>query len=165
MRKRSAYRPYRTDRSAWAHTIGMQQQLTDDQTTDLGIAMHTSLERMRTGNGIDRDWHTLAAAANVSLVLCERGVGPEYLDAIKTAQDALIHIIERHRRTGSWAFHGSAWVAVTRMVEIHEAQLAAVTRDSARAAMLEVRRRVDRGEVLRTEGEQDAETVRRERHE
>lgn len=31
MRKRSKYLPYRIDRSAWAHCVGMQQQLTDDQ--------------------------------------------------------------------------------------------------------------------------------------
>lgn len=148
MRKRSKYRPYRTDRSAWAQAIGMQQQLTDDQRTDLGMAVHTCIERMRTGNGIELDWHTLAAAVNVSLVLCERGVGADYLDDIKAAQDALIEILERHRKTGRWAFHGAGYVALARAVEIHEAQLAAITRDSARAAMLEVRKRVDRGEVL-----------------
>lgn len=148
MRKRSKYRPYPVDRSAWAHCVGMQQQLTDDQRTDLGMAVHTSIERLRIGQGIELDWHTLAAAVNVSLVLCERGVGAEYLDDIKTAQDALIEIMERHRRTGKWAFHGSGYVALTRAVEIHEAQIGAVTRDGCRAAMLEVRRRVDQGEVL-----------------
>lgn len=148
MRKRSQYRPYRSDRSAWAHCINMQQQLTDDQLTDLGMAIHTCIERLRTGHGIEMDWHTLAAAANVSLVLCERGIGAEYLDDVKTAQDALMYIIERHRRIGRWAFDGSAYTAITRLVELHEAQLANITRDGARAAMLEVRKRVERGEVL-----------------
>lgn len=148
MKKRSKYRPYRVDRSAWAHCVGMQQQLTDEQRTDLGMAVHISIERLRTGHGIELDWHTLAAAVNVSLVLCERGVGAEYLDDVKTAQDALIEILERQRRTGRWVFHGSGYVALTHAVAIHEAQLASITRDSARAAMLEVRRRVDRGEVL-----------------
>lgn len=150
MRKRSTYRPYRTDRSAWSHAIAMQQQLTDDQLTDLGIAVHSSIENMRTGNGIERDWHTLAAAVNVSLILCERGIGPEYLDEVKTAMDALLHILDRHRRTGRWAFHASGYVALTRAAELHEAQLASITRDAARAAMMEVRRRVGRGEVLNT---------------
>lgn len=148
MRKRSKYRPYHTDRGAWAHAIGMQQQLTDDQLTDLGVAVRIGIENMRTGKGIERDWHTLAAAVNVSLVLCERGIGAAYLDDILTAQDALLNILERHRRTGCWAFDGSGYVALARAVEVHEAQLASITRDSARAAMLEVRRRVDRGEVL-----------------
>jgi hypothetical protein len=126
----------------------MQQQLTDDQLTDLGMAVHTCIERLRTGHGIELDWHTLAAAVNVSLVLCERGVGGEHLDAIKAAQDALIDILERQRRTGRWAFTGAAYTALAHAVAIHEAQLAAITRDGARAAMLEVRRRVERGETL-----------------
>src|SRR5574340_42184 len=141
MRKRSKYRPYRTDRSAWAHAIGMQQQLADDQLTDLGMAVHTCIERMRTGNGVELDWHTLAAAVNVSLVLCERGIGAEYLDDVKTAQDALIEILGRHRRTGRWAFHGSAYVALTRAVELHEQQLANVTRSEERRVGKECRSR------------------------
>jgi len=150
MRKRGATfkSKYQRDPGAWAHAIGMQQQLTDDQLTDLGMAVHVCIERLRTGLGIELDWHTLAAAVNVSLVLCERGIGAEYLDDIKTAQDALINILDRHLRTGRWAFDGSAYVALVRAVELHEAQLASITRDGARAAMLEVRRRVDRGEVL-----------------
>ena len=148
MRKRSKYRPYRVDRSAWAHAVGMQQQLTDDQRTDLGIAVHTSIERVRTGNGIELDWHTLAAAVNVSLVLCEKQVGEEWLDDVKRAQDALVEVYHHHQRTGEWAFSGGAYTAIARAVDLHEAQLASITRDGARAAMLEVRRRVERGEVL-----------------
>lgn len=129
MRKRCHRTPYRVDRSAWSHAVDMQQRLTDDQLTDLGMAVHTSIERMRIGHGIELDWHTLAAAV----------------------QDALIEILERHRRTGKWAFHGAGYTALARAVELHEAQLATITRDSARAAMLEVRNRVDRGEVLNRE--------------
>src|SRR5574340_981877 len=67
MRKHGRHFPgkYRRDPGAWAHAIGMQQQLTGDQLTDLGMAVHTCIERMRTGNGIELDWHTLAAAVNV----------------------------------------------------------------------------------------------------
>lgn len=148
MRKRGARFQRRLHPAACLQAIAMQHQLADDQLNDLGMAVHTCIERLRTGHGIELDWHTLAAAVNVSLVLCERGVGPEYLDDIKTAQDALIEILQRHRRTGRWAFHGSGYTALTHAIHIHEAQLANVTRDGARAAMLEVRRRVDRGDVL-----------------
>lgn len=148
MRKRSKYRPYRRDPGAWAHAIGMTQPMTDDQITDLGMAVHTSIERLRIGHGIELDWHTLAAAVNVSLVLCERGIGPDYLDDVIAAQHALMRIHQRQRTTGRWAFDGPAYVALARAIELHEAQLRAVTRDGARAAMIEVRRRVDRGEVF-----------------
>lgn len=148
MRKRGAQFKRKLSHAACLQAIAMQHPLADDQLTDLGMAVHVCIERMRTGHGIELDWHTLAAAVNVSLVLCERGIGPEHLDAIKTAMDALVEILERHRRTGRWAFHGSGYTALTHAIHIHEAQIASITRDSARAAMLEVRKRVDRGEVL-----------------
>lgn len=148
MRKKSKYRPYRRDPGAWVQAIGMAQPMTDDQLRDLGMAVHTSIERLRLGHGIELDFHTLAAAINVSLVLSERGVGAEYLGDVTTAQDALIRMLERQRTTGRWAFDGPAYVALARAIELHEAQLETITRDGARAAMIEVRRRVDRGEVL-----------------
>lgn len=138
----------RVDRGAWLQAIGMQQPLTQDQIDDLGMAVHLSVERLRIGQPIEGDWHTLAAAVNVSLVLCERGVGAEYLPDILAAQTALLRIHDRHAATGRWAFDGPAYTALTRAVEIHEAHAAAITRDGARAAMLEVRKRAARGEVL-----------------
>ena len=152
MRKRGKHFPGkgtgRVDRGAWLQAIGMQQPLTQEQIDDLGLAVHLAVERLRIGQPIEGDWHTLAAAVNVSMVLCERGVGEEYLPDILTAQDALLRVWKRYDRTGRWAFDGPAYTALTRAVEIHEAHAAAIPRDSARAAMLEVRRRVDRGEVL-----------------
>lgn len=150
MRKRGAHfkNKGRIDPGAWLQAIGMQQPLTQDQIDDLGLAVHLAIERLRTGNPIEGDWHTLAAAVNVSMVLCERGVGAEYLPDILAAQDALLRIFDRHATTGRWVFDGPAYTALTRAVEIHEAHAAAITRDGARAAMLEVRRRAARGEVL-----------------
>ncbi len=150
MRKRGANfkNKGRRDPGAWLQAIGMQQPLTDEQLDDLGLAVHACIERLRTGNGIEMDWHTLAAAVNVSLVLCERGIGPEYLGDVIAAQDALLRILDRQRKTGRWAFDGNAYTTLARAVELHEAQLASITRDGARAAMTEVRRRARRGEVL-----------------
>lgn len=150
MRKRGAHfkNKGRRDPGAWLQAIGMQQPLTQEQIDDLGLAVHLAIERLRTGNPIEGDWHTLAAAVNVSMVLCEKGVGAELLPDILAAQDALLRIYNRHASTGRWAFDGPAYKALTRAVEIHEAHAAAITRDGARAAMLEVRRRAARGDVL-----------------
>lgn len=134
--------------SVWLQAIGMQQPLTQEQRDDLGLAVHLAIERLRVGRPIEGDWHTLAAAVNVSMVLCEKGVGREYLDDVLTAQDALLRVYDRHAKTGRWAFDGPAYTALTRAVEIHEAHAGAITRDSARAAMLEVQARARRGEVL-----------------
>jgi hypothetical protein len=136
------------DPRAWLQAIGMQQPLTQAQRDDLGLAVHLAIERLRIGKPVENDWHTLAAAVNVSMVLCERGVGAEHMPDILAAQDALLRVWERWQRAGKWGFDGPAYRALARAVEIHEAHAGAITRDGARAAMLEVRRRAARGEVL-----------------
>ena len=150
MRKRSKYRPYRVDAGAGMHAIAMQHNMADDQLLDLGMAIHTSIERMRLGMGIEVDFHTLAAMVNVSLILCERGVGNEFEQVVKDAQDALIEILQRNRRTGKWAFSGSGLQAINAAAQLHEQQIALVPRAACRDAMIECRRRMQRGEVLNT---------------
>lgn len=138
----------RCDPGAWLRAVGMQQPLTDDQLRDLGVAVHMSIERMRLGMGIELDFHTLAAAVNVSLILCERGVGAEHLPIVYAAQDALIEILGRNRRTGKWGCSGGNLQALNEAVKLHEAQIASVARVECRDALLEARRRAARGQVL-----------------
>src|SRR5512139_1990101 len=148
MRKRSKYRPYRVDPTAGMHAIAMQKNMAGDQLLDLGLAIHNSIERMRLGMGVELDFHTIAALVNVSLVLCERGVGGDGMGCVQAAQDALVEILQRQRRTGKWGFSGPEMQAINDCAHLHEQQIAIVSRRECRDAMLEVRRRVDRGEVL-----------------
>lgn len=148
MRKRGKRFARRVDPGAALHTIAMQHGMADDQLRDLGLAVHAAIERMRIGHGIEQDFHTLAAAVNVSLILCERGVGAEHLGTVTAAQDALVRVWARGNETRRWAFDGSGLQAVNAAVALHEQQIAAVPRTECRDAMLECRRRVVRGDVL-----------------
>lgn len=148
MRKRGAQFKRRIDTTAGLHCITMQHQLADDQLRDLGIAVHAAVESLRTGQGREQDFHTLAAAVNVSLILCERAVGSEYLGIVKTAQDALLRVWQRGKTTGRWAFDGPGYTAITDAVTLHEQQISNVSRRACREAMMECTRRVMRGEVL-----------------
>jgi hypothetical protein len=148
MRKRSKYRPYRVDPTAGMQAIAMQKNMAGDQLLDLGLAIHNSIERMRLGMGVELDFHTIAALVNVSLVLCERGVGTEGMGCVQAAQDALVEILERQRRTGKWGFSGPEMQAINDCAHLHEQQIAIVSRRECRDAMLEVRRRAARGDVL-----------------
>lgn len=139
---------YRRDPGAWLQAINMQHGMADDQLRDLGMAIHTSIERLRLGLGEEIDFHTMAAMFNVSLVLCERGVGPEGMGCVQAAQDALVEILERNRRTGKWGFSGPEMQAINDCAHLHEQQIALVPRRECRDAMLEVRRRAARGDVL-----------------
>lgn len=136
------------DPLAWQRALSMQHGLTKDQSEDLGLAIHTGVVRMRNGIGLEEDFYTFAAMANVSLILCERGVGAEYLDIVYTVQEALIAILERHRRTGKWGFSGPEMLAINDAAKLHEQQIAVVTRGECRDALFEARRRAARGDVL-----------------
>lgn len=148
MRKRCRRRHYPVNPAAWQQTVDMQHRMTDDQLRDLGFAVHLAIERMRLGCSLEEDFGALAAAANVSLILCERGVAADQIDLVKRGQDALVFAAERNRRLGKWGFSGPEMQAVNAVIALHEQQIAAVPRALCRDAMREAIRRADRGDVL-----------------
>jgi hypothetical protein len=136
------------NRLAWQNAINMQHGLTHDQRGDLGLAIHTGIVRMRNGIGLEEDFWTFAAMANVSLILCERGVGGDLIGDVFALQDALMEIKARHERTGKWGFSGAEMQAINLGARIHEKQIAVVPRVECREALFEARRRAARGDVL-----------------
>jgi len=148
MRKRGARFQRRIDPGAGLQAIAMQHALDASQKTDLGCALRLALEALRTGKATEQEFHTLAAAVNVSLVLCERDIGPEYLADIKRAQQSLLRLWERGKTTGRWIFDGPGLASAMHAIDLHEAQLAAVSRSEASAAMREIVRRVHTGQVF-----------------
>lgn len=148
MKKRGAYFARRVDPQAGLHAISMLHRLDTTQQTDLGVALRVSLESIRTGRATEQEFHTLAACINVSLVLCERGVASDYLPAVKLAQAGLLRLLQRGRESGRWVFDGPGMQDIIHGVDLHEAQLATVTRKEAADAMREVMHRIDRGDVF-----------------
>ncbi|MCK9386111.1 MAG: hypothetical protein M0Q15_15990 [Nevskia sp.] len=148
MKKRGAHFTRRIDPQAGLHAISMLHRLNATQQADLGVALRFSLESIRTGRATEQEFHTLAACINVSLVLCERGVAADYLPAVKLAQAGLLRLLKRGRESGRWVFDGPGMQDVLHGIELHEAQLAFVTRKEAAEAMREVMRRIDRGDVF-----------------
>ena len=120
--------------------------LTSEQQRDLGLAYHLSFEQMLNG-GSETAWHSLAAALNVCLILCERGFGAEFETEIKAAMRALMRTKYRQQKTGSWALDGEGLAAMRKALEIHDAQVEIAERGEIRAAINEVYRRVQSGDV------------------
>lgn len=148
MRKRGAHFQRRIDPGAGLQAIAMQHRLDAEQQADMGVALRVNLEALRTGQADETAFHTIAAAINVSLVLCERDVGADYLPAIKRAQDGMLRLWTRAKQTGRWVFDGSGWHDTAHAIDLHEAQLAVVSRKSASAAMREVMRRIHNGNIF-----------------
>lgn len=145
MKKRGAQFSRRIDPHAGLHAIAMHHRLDDEQQADLGVALRVNLEAMRTGRADESAFHTIAAAVNVSMVLCERGKGANYLPDIMQAQTSLLRLWQRGKNTGRWLFDGPGWQHVNHAIDLHEAQLANVTRREASEAMREVIGRINSG--------------------
>lgn len=148
MRKRSRAARRPADAGAFLRAIGLQHGLDAAQQADLTLGVRAALLAMTRGAGAEHHAWTLASAANVALVLAEGGAGLEFQDDIIAAQEALVRTIARGQRSGRWGFDGAALAAVSRGLDVYEAQLAAVPRVAARDAVREVERRVRQGHVF-----------------
>lgn len=129
--------------------INKRLSLDQSQMRDIGVPVHLAIEAMRTGHGNQGEaWGILAGSVNVALLMAEAGIGKEYIDHIKEAQQALMRCKDRAEKTGVWAFDGDGYNSVASVIDLHEQQLAEGNVGVIERALFEVRRRVDAGEVL-----------------
>ncbi|MFA6904359.1 MAG: hypothetical protein WC236_14890 [Gallionellaceae bacterium] len=122
--------------------------LEDNQLRDLGIAYRASLEAMLNGKGDDQAFNTLACALNIALVLCERGIGEEFIPTIKHAQNCLINCRERAARFNNWSFTADEARTILKAFAIHDEQIPLATKKEIVFSLDEVRRRIEQNEVL-----------------
>lgn len=127
--------------------ITKRMPLADDQTRDLGIAYHVSLQAMLSGRGSEQAWSTVACTLNIAMLLAEDGVEAAALPTILIAQEALLRVRERAQRTSKWAFDGDGIRVILAAINIHDEQISRATRGQITAALEELHRRVMIGEV------------------
>ena len=128
--------------------VTRRMPLADDQTRDLGLAYHISLQAMLSGDGTEQTWSTLACSINIAMLLAEYGIEAAALPTIKLAQEALLRVKDRAQRTGKWAFDGDGIRIILAAVNIHDEQISLATRKQITDALREVTRRIDDGEVF-----------------
>lgn len=145
---RKAYRPRAVNRTAGFAVLERRTPLDISQTTDLGIAYHVALDEMIRGRGTEEHWSTLACALNITLVLAETGPGLDSLGIIKSALTGIVRSRDRARTTQKWGFDGDALIDIKIALEVHDAQIATVTKAAMQGALAEVHRRIDSGDVF-----------------
>ena len=128
--------------------VTRRMPLADDQTRDLGLAYHISLQAMLNGNGTEQTWSTLACSINIALLLAEYGIEASTIPVIKLAQEALLRVRERAQRTGKWAFDGDGIRIILTAVNIHDEQISVATRKQITDVLREVNRRIEIGETV-----------------
>ncbi|TCS37456.1 hypothetical protein EDC30_104260 [Paucimonas lemoignei] len=121
--------------------------LEDENAGDLSTAYWLSLENMVRGASTEEDWSMVTFALNIGLILCEFGIGTEYEQHFITALDGAFRCKLRADRTAAWRFDGEALGLIRLALEVHDEQIKLATKDELRTALLEVRRRVEEGNV------------------
>ena len=139
---------YRCDPRAMERTVGRVGPFTRAEITALLIPGRVALEAMRTGQGTEEDFHTLASAANITLVRSEQIKAQLCIDVSKTGMDALMRAIGRHDTTKRWGLDGPALADISTMLELYEQFVEKGSPQQFADALREVMRRMYAGDVL-----------------
>ena len=127
------------DPAGW---IKSMRSIPSQDQNDLGVAYHSALAAMRSGNGTEVEWSTVTCALNIAIVLAESGIGSNYESAIKEGLGAMQSCKERALKSGRWLFYGTGMTAVTTAVSMHDEQIANATKGEIQRALAEVYRRL-----------------------
>lgn len=148
MKKRGRNFARKRDGGAFARAMCANRPLDYDQQRDLSVGFHAAIQCIKTGHGTDAHAHTIAAVVNVALLLSEIGVGNQYIDDIKNAQHAVLRLFERGARTDAWVFDGDGLRDIEHAACVHDAQLEIATSAEIGAAIAEMKRRINNGDVF-----------------
>lgn len=101
------------------------EEIRPEAASEVFAALGLSLASMKAGRATYVDFNALATAGNIGTVLCEHGVGREYLQACLDGLRALAQIRERYNRIGRFVPTGEEAKLVADMLTVREAQLLA----------------------------------------
>lgn len=130
-------------RARFAEGVGTEQQ------EKLSEEFRTAFVAMLAGGGTMDDFSEVTGALNTALVLCERGFGEEYLNAMIEAQDQIFAAKLHYDSTGEWVFTDAARDAINEGLDVHAAQLEHAMQADVLSAYAEVARRLENNNVYR----------------
>jgi hypothetical protein len=135
MRKRSKYKPkgVRLDNMAWVQS-GLRRVDEVSESATIKIRNHDAMNTLRLGTATKVEIDVLINALNVSEALAHNGVGGDWMPELRTAQDALYTLAKRGL-TSRFIVRGEELKALNLAMEIHDAQLEAVTVKQLEAAL------------------------------
>jgi len=107
--------------------------------TTLKIRNHDAMNNIRLGTATRHDVDAVIDAFNVAEALAKRGMGADWATEIRAAQDALLEFARRGAaREFRFVVKAEELVAMNLGMEIHDAQLDAVTVRELESAMNDV---------------------------
>lgn len=116
----------------------LRADLTPQQITSIGLMGWQTLDLIKRGKATVPDVHCLATCVNVCAVLFERGNGAEYGEIVADGLEAMRRIMARPKPLGD----GEGLTALGKLLELYDAQVAAITQREFVDALLWVERAV-----------------------
>jgi hypothetical protein len=142
MRKRSKYKPkgVRLDNMAWVQS-GLQRVEDVSESATIKIRNHDAMNTLRLGTATRAQIDIIINALNIAEALAQHGVGGDWMPELRVAQDHLLALARRGLTT-RFIVRGDELTALNLAMEIHDAQLEAVTVKQLEAAIENVRETV-----------------------
>jgi hypothetical protein len=124
VRKRSNYRPKPQLPNPVAWIINGFKPVTQAGIVNVQIKNHNAIDALRKGVAGREDMDTLIEALNISEALQRLGIGDEYKDELRAAQDALYEASKRGiDREYRFVLKAQELTAINLGMEIHDAQM------------------------------------------
>jgi hypothetical protein len=125
------------------------EPFTASELLELQLPVHSAFEALRTGQGHEDDYHTLAAAVNTALIRSE-AIDPLCVETCQRAQAALLAMRARFDRTGRWGVDHASLQDLPPALDLHDQLLAMSTPKQMADALSETLRRMHAGHVFQT---------------
>lgn len=139
MRKRSSYRPKGVRLDVMGYVMQSITPVTSHGSVvlDLRLKNHAALATLTQGQATHADVDVLVAALNVMEVLKRHGFGVEYKDLVREGLNALRDVKARGAESGRFVLKAPEMAALNLAMELHDAQLDAITiRDLEKALLV-----------------------------
>lgn len=100
------------------------EPLSRSQLTALALGCSAALQSLMQGKGSWYDCYTLSVAANLSLLLCERGIAGDEQEKVQEAQEVIFTIERRCKAAHRFTLFGQEIKVLQDMLARYDAQLA-----------------------------------------
>ena len=128
MRKRSSYRPKPQLPNPVAWIINGFKPISQAGIVNVQIKNHNAIDALRKGIADREDMDTIIEALNIAEALQRIGIGDEYKDELRSAQDALYAVSRRGiDREYRFVLKAQELAAINLGMEIHDAQIEVTT--------------------------------------
>lgn len=138
------------DPMAMYRVIGRAEPFTAAEQAQLNLPVRLAFQAFIDRTAVEGDFHTLAAAINISMICAEK-IDPLVEQTCIAGRDAIARVHERHIRTGQWGLDGPALAEIEQTLDIYSQLTSLLTGGQLKSAMVECISRMERGEVIQPE--------------